>query len=668
MEYLHKLVEQIQWRIMVKTVFTSAYLLTVLANDACFSQGEVSEIKFQRLNYNNPGLTVDLGVGLWAWPIPVDYDSDGDLDLMVSCPDVPFNGVHFFENTTGESFPVFNPPVRIGPSIKNIQVSYVKGAPRYMLPGVEITDLTSGSEAPCVELFPMDTFNQLHKKIRFSQWKYVDYENDGDQDIVVGIQDGEDYGWDNAYNEKGEWTNGPLHGYVYLVENVRDKFVLKGQILGGGKPIDVYGAPSPNFGDFDNDGDLDIICGEFIDKFTWFENTGTRTAPVYAGGKYLENNDGIIKMDLEMIIPVAIDWDRDGDIDLIVGDEDGRVAFVENTGKSMGGMPLFESPRYFQQKAQYVKFGALATPFSTDWDDDGDEDLIIGNSAGYIGFIENLDGGNPPRWAKPVYLSAAGKVIRLQAGESGSIQGPCESKWGYTVLTVADWNNDGLKDIIANSIWGKVVWLENVGEKGAPQLAAEKPVLVRWEGTPPKPEWNWWNPEPHTLATQWRTTPFATDWNGDGHMDLVLLDHEGFLSYFERESAKIEAMLKPGKRIYYSSPGQYNRHNVPVDSAAGTLRINVDKYGSSGRRKMALADWDSDGDMDIILNGKNAVWYENTGAANGQIAMEYHGDLSDVKLAGHTTSPTTVDWDKNNIPDLLLGAEDGHFYYMPNPR
>ena len=34
-----------------------------------------------------------------------------------------------------------------------------------------------------------------------------------------------------------------------------------------------------------------------------------------------------------MITPTAIDWDKDGDLDLIVGDEDGRVAFVENTGK-----------------------------------------------------------------------------------------------------------------------------------------------------------------------------------------------------------------------------------------------------------------------------------------------------------------------------------------------
>ena len=48
----------------------------------------------ERISYHHPGLSVDLGVGLWAWPLPMDYDQDGDLDLLVSCPDVPFNGLY----------------------------------------------------------------------------------------------------------------------------------------------------------------------------------------------------------------------------------------------------------------------------------------------------------------------------------------------------------------------------------------------------------------------------------------------------------------------------------------------------------------------------------------------------------------------------------------------
>ena len=101
----------------------------------------------------------------------------------------------------------------------------------------------------------------------------------------------------------------------------------------------------------DYDGDLDLICGEFLDKFTYFENTGSRTTPVYSAGKRLTTMDGeTMVMNLEMIVPIAFDWDRDGDLDLIVGDEDGRVAFVENLGlhifTAKAKMPGFAEPKY----------------------------------------------------------------------------------------------------------------------------------------------------------------------------------------------------------------------------------------------------------------------------------------------------------------------------------
>ncbi len=644
-------------------------LIAIVCLSSCQNQKPTSETKtslpqFERVMYNNPDAVVDLGVGLWAWPLPMDYDGDGDYDLLVSCKDVPFNGIWFFENSTGEAFPTFEKPVRIGDALRDIQISYVDGKPRVLRPGIELEDFKASLDSKPKDIFPGDTFEKLHNKIRFNQWKYVDYENDGDLDIIVGIQDGEDYGWDNAYNDQGVWVNGPLHGFVYLIENVDGKYALKDKIMVGDKPIDVYGAPSPNFDDFDNDGDLDIICGEFLDKFTWFENIGTREKPKYAKGKYLENKDGIITMDLEMIVPVALDWDKDGDVDLIVGDEDGRVAFIENTGVSQDRMPVFNSPRYFKQKPEYLKFGALVTPFSTDWDDDGDEDLICGNSAGYIGYIENLDGGDPPSWAPPVYLKNGQKPIRILAGESGSIQGPCEAKWGYTVLSVADWNNDGLNDIVVNSIWGKVVWYKNTGSKGNPQLSEKKLVKVQWEGEIPKPDWYWWTPEPNSLATQWRTTPTAIDWNKDGLMDLVMLDHEGYLTFFERKNIDGNLMLLPGRRIFKSEPGQYNRNNEVSDKSKGSLRLNTDKYGSSGRRKMAFGDWDGDGDTDILLNSESVSLFENLGSQGTNVNLEFKGNLSDEKLAGHTTNPTLVDWNKDGKSELLVGAEDGHFYYL----
>jgi len=648
----------------MRTIKTSLIILAVVLW-GCGQPKNSSTTDFMRVKYNNPELSTDLGVGLWANPLPVDFDNDGDYDLLVSCNDKPWRGTYFFENKSGEVFPVFEPPVYVGEPNKHIQVSYINGKARFMLPGKELLNYTKTFGEDTKDLFPGDIFEKFHNRIRFNQWKYVDYENDGDLDIIVGIQDGEDYGWDNAYNNKGEWTRGPLHGYVYLIENVKGKYNLKGKIEAAGEPIDVYGQPTPNFDDFDGDGDLDIICGEFIDKFTWFENIGSREKPEYAAGRYLENSEGIIKMDLEMIIPVALDWDKDGDIDLVVGDEDGRVAFVENTGKIENKMPLFNSPRYFQQKAEALKFGALVSPFSVDWDDDGDEDLICGNSAGYLGFIENLKDGVSPKWARPVYLKADGEVIREQAGYNGSIQGPCESKWGYTVLTVADWNNDGLKDIITNGIWGKVLWYENVGSKGHPVLTKPKPVKVEWGSKTPKPTWNWWEPEENTLVTQWRTTPVTIDWNKDGLMDMIILDTDGYLSYFERIGTDNGLMLKPGKHIFYSDK-TYNRKNELIDEEGGILRLSEMPDGKSGRRKIAFADWDSDGDLDLIVNSKNAAWFENTGTKEGNVYFTFRGNLTDQKLAGHSTCPAIVDWNKDGVPDILLGAEDGCFYYLKN--
>ena len=73
-------------------------------------------------------------------------------------------------------------------------------------------------------------------------------------------------------------------------------------------------------------------------------------------------------------------------------------------------------------------------------DGDGDEDILCGNTAGYIGFFENLSGPGVerPKWAAVKQLTAGGKILRILAGPNGSIQGPAEAKWGYTTLTVAD--------------------------------------------------------------------------------------------------------------------------------------------------------------------------------------------------------------------------------------
>ncbi|MBT3384418.1 MAG: VCBS repeat-containing protein [Prolixibacteraceae bacterium] len=628
---------------------------------------------YKRLKYNNPGLEVDLHVGLWAWPIPVDYDKDGDMDLLVSCPDVPYAGIYFFENPDGSTFPTFKPPVRLTDKIKYLSACYVNNEIRLLTPGEEVY-IAEGDFAKRKKIYHSDRMTDEFEKVRANQWKYVDYEGDGDLDLLVGHGVWDDYGWDNAFNEKGEWTNGPLHGYTYIVvnegSNDKPKYAEPEKIMAGDSPADVYGMPSPCMEDFDGDGDLDLICGEFLDSFTWFENVGSREKPRFAEGQKLVSNGEIIRMDLEMMVLTSVDWDKDGDVDLVVGQEDGRISFMENTGNAKNNMPVFNMPKFFKQEADDLIFGALATPWSVDWDNDGDEDLISGNTAGYIGFIENLDGGNPPRWAEPVYLDIDGEPIRIMAGYNGSIQGPCEAKWGYTTLSVGDWDADGLKDIVVNSITGTVVWYKNIGSKGNPKLAPSQNIEVAWKVAPPKPEWRWRNPGETEMSAPWRTTPVIKDIDKDGVTDLVILDHEGYLSFFKGEMHNGRKIVLQGERIFKSDNGVvYDQNQESAKGKSEALMLNPAIAGSSGRRKICFADWNNDGKEDLILNSKpNIRWLENIAKYSNDYVFGGNKKIGKLELAGHTTSPTTVDWNGDGIIDLLVGAEDGCFYYLENPR
>jgi len=97
-----------------------------------------SAAELERLQYNNPGLVVDLGVGLWAFPLPMDFNGDGKLDLVVDCPDKPYNGVYVFENpgtdTAQNPLPVFKRALRISKGLQFAQVSFVDGKPRVFTP------------------------------------------------------------------------------------------------------------------------------------------------------------------------------------------------------------------------------------------------------------------------------------------------------------------------------------------------------------------------------------------------------------------------------------------------------------------------------------------------------------------------------------------------------
>lgn len=635
---------------------------------------DVTSQQLQRLTYNNPGLVVDLAVGLRAWPLPMDYNGNGLTDLVVVSCDIPYDGIYLFENTGRKDeetdMPVFSAAKKLGDARKylrpderldraaNLRISYVNGEAIVLSPGKAYPNFRNSMlQEPEMLSVKQDFhgFDRFH--VRANQWEYLDYNGNGIFDIVVGIGYWGDYRG-GSYDDIGQWDGGPLRGFVYLILNTgtNEKPVYgKPEKLKttDGPDIEVFGWPSPSFADFTNDGKVDLICGEFRDGFTFFKNVGTRNSPLFAPGRPLTLGDERLKMDLCMIVPVAYDFNSDGFKDLVVGDEAGRVALVENTGEVVDGLPRFLPPKYFKQEAFEMNFGALATPVGFDWNEDGKDDIIAGNSEGLIGYFENL-GGNPHKWAPPKLLKVEGELIRIMAGHNGSIQGPAEGKWGYTSLTVADWDHDERPDLIVNSIWGKVIWYKNIGTKNKPELAPAQPVEVAWKENVLKPAWNWWNPKGNSLVTQWRTTPVAIDWNSDGLTDLIMLDHEGYLALFRRIISEGKVVLLPGERIF------------KLEDKVGLLQLNSGREGSSGRRKIAISDYDGDGRLDLLLNSRNASFLKNIRVVNGITIFRDMGPLDEKKLAGHSTSPSVIDLTRDGVPELLIGGEDGFFYYKDN--
>ncbi len=310
-----------------------------------------------------------------AAPAFADLDGDGDLDLALGA-DVKGEGlVHYFENTGNVTAAAF------------AQRTAIAGAHFNPFHGV----LVSGHAVPA----------------------FADLNGDGDLDLAVG-----DVGGGISYYENAGSAMSP-------------EFTRRANGANPFHDIDVVSSAAPAFADLDGDGDLDLAVGDLFGKVHYFENTGNAAAPTFerragAASPFNGIDTGARSS------PDIIDVDGDGDLDLVVGLNDGTIKYYENMGSATA--PVFTERTEIASANPFHGIDArlTAAPALADLDDDGVLEFIFGTSGHGLLYYQPAS----PRTETYTH-NEAGTVVRTDFDDDGD---------GAIDWVAFDENGDGAVD------------------------------------------------------------------------------------------------------------------------------------------------------------------------------------------------------------------------------
>ena len=331
-----------------------------------------------------------------------------------------------------------------------------------------------------------------------------------------------------------------------------------------GKVIDTgaeWGHSSPAVFDVDGDKLDDLIVGDFSGKFRIYKNVGKADAPKYTAGELLKAGGVPAEVNIYCCIgaqPRFHDLDGDGVRDMLSNSYDPGHAYLfrgmpgnqfaaREELLDVAGVPIRSSP---VQQQKHQSFGSFFE--AVDWDADGDLDLLIGCFGGDLRLRINEGSARSPRFA------AQNVEVKLASGE------PLKVK-AHHCPVVADWDADGLWDIVSGSDDGSVTLFRNVGDKAAPKFADGQTLvkphdgngynIVRWNGD--------------AVVPGIRAQPEVVDFNRDGKLDLLVGD---FYTEYDFKPNLTEAQKKQVKDLIATAQSGGNAFKAKMDAMQEDFR------------------------------------------------------------------------------------------------
>jgi hypothetical protein len=239
---------------------------------------------------------------------------------------------------------------------------------------------TSGASMTAVETtFPPNT--QAINLTMFPAAYFLDVDNDGLKDLIVSPNNpntSENY--NNVWFYKNQGTE-TLPEFAFQKSN----FLIDDMLDTGERSY-------PAFFDENNDGLMDIVVGSFgyfedagvySSRLMLLRNTGTMTDPAF--DVVTDDYSELAQLGFNGIYPAFGDLDGDGDLDMITGDEDGRLHYFRNDGGPQNPADFTLADAFYFD----IDVGQSAKPQIVDVNRDGLPDLLVGERSGTVNYFGN---------------------------------------------------------------------------------------------------------------------------------------------------------------------------------------------------------------------------------------------------------------------------------------